>query len=151
MSKEKPTPTGKWTGVHEDWCRDDRIRYEKRIEELEDNLARITEERNGYKTTVNSYEHKITDLEWQLQEIAKDNENYQKENAKLQHNVDTLQGYLDHDIEYDMDKQLVQAKEIIKDLLSVVNENGLSVIKIYATTKQVEQAEQFLKEIKGND
>ena len=58
---------------------------------------------------------------------------------ELQHRVDTLQGYLDHDIEYDMDKQLAQAKEIIKDLLLMAQVEHLK-----ERYESVEEAEQFL-------
>lgn len=39
-----------------------------------------------------------------------------KENAELQHKVDTLQGYLDHDIEYDIDKTIQEQKIKIEEL-----------------------------------
>ena len=67
---------------------------------------------------------------------------YENKIADLQHKVDTLQGFLDHDIEYDMDKQLAQAKEIIKDLLLMAQVEHLK-----ERYESVEQAEQFLKEI----
>lgn len=41
----------------------------------------------------------------------------EQENAELQNKVDTLQGYLDHDIEYDMDKKLAQAKKYLEQAL----------------------------------
>ena len=99
---------------------------------------------------IEELEQQVKDLEWQLQEIAKDNENWQKENAELQHKVDTLQGYLDHDIEYDMDKQLVQAKKYIRQLLNFIKakENGDGR---HPTPYFYEEYEQFLKEIKEND
>lgn len=43
-------------------------------------------------------------------------ETYENKIANLQHTVDTLQGYLDHDIEYDMDKTIQEQKIKIADL-----------------------------------
>ena len=38
-------------------------------------------------------------------------ETYENKIADLQHKVDTLQGFLDHDIEYDMDKAIQNLKK----------------------------------------
>lgn len=43
-------------------------------------------------------------------------ETYENKIADLQHKVDTLQGFLDHDIEYDMDKTIQEQKIKIADL-----------------------------------
>ena len=41
---------------------------------------------------------------------------YENKIADLQHKVDTLQGFLDHDIEYDMDKTIQEQKIRIAEL-----------------------------------
>lgn len=41
---------------------------------------------------------------------------YENQIVELQSKVDTLQGFLDHDIEYDMDKTIQEQKIKIKDL-----------------------------------
>lgn len=78
----------------------------------------------------------------------------------LQHKVDTLQGFLDHDIEYDMDKtiqelkkenaelksELTKAKEIIKNLL-ILKDDHFGNTKMEWRVEVTEQAKQFIKDM----
>lgn len=95
---------------------------------------------------------------------------YENKIADLQHKVDTLQGFLDHDIEYDMDKtiqelrkeneemkkglgcetctkfdevKLTKAKELLKRWVEVFKPK----LEGYPITPIQERTEQFLKEI----
>lgn len=61
---------------------------------------------------------------------------------ELQHKIDTLQGFLDHDIEYDMDKQLTEAKKYISFLLGVVHIKNTYNKEI---EEEIAKAEAFLK------
>ena len=77
-----------------------------------------------------------------------------------QHKVDTLQGFLDHDIEYDMDKtiqelkkenaelksELTKAKEIIKNLL-ILKDDHFGNTKMEWRVEVTEQAKQFIKDM----
>ena len=72
------------------------------------------------------FQKQIKDLEQKLEQTEKDLADYQfnystikeleKENAELQHKIDTLQGFLDHDIEYNMDKTIQEQKIKIEEL-----------------------------------
>ena len=99
MSKEEPTPTGKWTGVHEDWCRDDRIRYEKRIAELEKDKAYLDES-----------------LDKQIQATL----DLQKENAELKEQLNFKTRFVKGEKAIE---QLAQAKELLKKWLGLFHED----------------------------
>ena len=80
-------------------------------EELEDRIARAEAIQQYTENRCATLEEENLLLGERCNQLLKDKGNLIDKTTELQHKVDTLQGFLDHDIEYDMDKAIQNLKK----------------------------------------
>lgn len=105
---------------------------EKEVAKLKDDLCRVTDARDGFRTVMLSYEHKIKGLEEQLGNRQMQS---RKETSDFVWKLKTANEQ--------KTEQLIKAKEIIKALLKLWND----VMTEEIVKALIAEAEQFLKEI----
>lgn len=86
--------------------------------------------------------------------LNKNIEMFENENIDLQHKIDTLQGYLDHDIEHDMDKNIQELRNENVGLKARLNAINLLTPELEKMSKlktqQLTKAKELLKKCYEN-
>lgn len=74
-------------------------------------------------------------------------ETYENKIADLQYKLDTLQGYLDHDIEYDMDKTIQELRKENAELKELLKDKSCLDCKNLHTDLQLTKAKEILHKV----
>lgn len=110
---------------------------------LNDNAERIAEleKENARLKEINA--HTLSQLNLDNGELIIENEKLKKENSELQHKVDTLQGFLDRDVEFDnLQKENTELKERNRGLDAMLT--GQSLLS-NGLEEQLTKAKELLK------